>query len=265
VRAANSDATLLTSIAIGVVSVLAAAGVLLAAPAPEAPAAAPVPSGSAAVPTTPDGAYAFSDVAYHDGVRVPVRWNPCQPIEYQLDLIEAPPGARAAIQAAIDRTSEATGIAFVSDGDTDRTAQQLFDRFFFADALHSVYRPVLITTVSHATFRELGASERAVAFAHPEEGARSLDDQYVSGLVVVDGEVPFAHAGRWSLQLVVQHELGHLMGLGHVRDPDQLMFSFEVAHSGIPNPIAGWGEGDLQGLERLGAEQGCLEAVRVAG
>jgi hypothetical protein len=43
------------------------------------------------------------------------------------------------------------------------------------------------------------------------------------------------------------------------------MFSFEVAHSTIPNPIEGWGEGDLQGLERLGADQGCLEPVRVAG
>lgn len=263
-RAARPDPTLLASIAIGVLSVLAAAGVLLAAPNPAAPPAVLLPSGSASAPTTPDGAYAFSDVAYRDGVRVAVRWNPCQPIEYQLDLIEAPAGARAAIQAAIDRTSEATGIAFVSDGDTDRTAQELFDGFFFADALHSVYRPVLITAVSHATFRDLGASKRAVAFAHPEEGARSLDDQYVSGLVVIDGEVPFAHAGRWSMQLVVQHELGHLVGLGHVRDPDQLMFSFEVDHAGIPNPIEGWGEGDLQGLERLGADQGCLGPVRVA-
>jgi hypothetical protein len=217
------------------------------------------------VPTTADGAYVFSDATYRDGVRVPVRWNPCQAIEYQLDLIEAPRGARAAIQAAIDRTSEATGIAFTSDGDTDRTAQELFDSSFFADVLHSVYRPVLITAVSHETFRDLGASSRAVAFAHPEEGARSLADQYVSGLVVVDGEVPFAHAGRWSMQLVVQHELGHLVGLAHVRDPDQLMFSFEVAHSGIPNPIEGWGEGDLQGLERLGTDQGCLEPVRVDG
>lgn len=265
-RAAKPDPTLLASIAIGIVSVVIAASMVVAAPTPApAPVAPPVPSGSASTPTTPDGAFAFSNVAYRDGVRVPVRWNPCQPIEYQLDLIEAPPGARAAIQSAIDRTSEATGIAFVSDGDTDRTAKELFDRFYFADALHSVYRPVLITAVSHEAFRDLGASKRAVAFAHPEEGARSLDDQYVAGLVVIDGEVPYAHAGRWSMQLVVQHELGHLVGLGHVRDPSQLMFSFEVAHSTIPNPIEGWGEGDLQGLERLGADQGCLEPVRVAG
>jgi hypothetical protein len=263
-RAAKPDPTLLASIAIGIVSVLIAASMVVAAPTPP-PVAPPVPSGSASTPTTPDDAFAFSNVAYRDGVRVPVRWNPCQPIEYQLDLIEAPPGARAAIQSAIDRTSEATGIAFVSDGDTDRTAKDLFDRFFFADALHSVYRPVLITAVSHEVFRDLGASKRAVAFAHPEEGARSTDDQYVAGLVVIDGEVPYAHAGRWSMQLVVQHELGHLVGLGHVRDPSQLMFSFEVAHSTIPNPIEGWGEGDLQGLERLGADQGCLEPVRVAG
>jgi len=263
-RPTKRDASLVASIAIGVVSVLAAAAVLVVAPSP-ATVAPPDPGASASVPTHPDGAFAFTDVVYRDGARVPVRWNPCQPIEYQLHLIDAPPGMRAAIQSAIDRTSEATGIPFVSDGDTDQTAQELFDRFFFADALHSVYQPVLITAVTHRTFRDLGASKRAVAFAHPEQGGRSLDDQYVAGLVVIDADVPYAHAGRWSMQLVIQHELGHLVGLGHVRDPQELMFSFEVARSTIPDPIDGWGEGDLRGLEGLGADQGCLEPVRVAG
>ena len=43
------------------------------------------------------------------------------------------------------------------------------------------------------------------------------------------------------------------------------MFSFEVAPRTIPDPIEGWGDGDLQGLEQVGADQGCLEQVRVAG
>ena len=248
-------------VAIGVVSVMIAAGIVVAAPNPVPPVAGVSPS---AIPTTPEGAYAFLETGFHDGVRVPVRWNPCQPIEYQIDLIDAPPGARDAIAAAIDRTSEATGLAFVFDGDTTRTAQQLWDHFYFADALRSVYRPVLITVVSHRTFRSLGAPARAVAFAHPEQGGRELDDQYVSGVVVVDGDVPYAHAGRWSMQLVVEHELGHLVGLAHVSDPSELMFSFEVARRTIPDPIDGWGDGDLQGLERLGADQSCLEQVRVA-
>ena len=172
------------------------------------------------MPATEDAAFGFLDTTYRDGARVPVRWNPCQPIEYQIHLIDAPRGARGAITSAIDRTSEATGLAFVSDGDTTRTAQGLVGDAYFADALHSVYRPVLITVVSHDTFRSLGPPARAVAFAHPEQGVRDLDDQYVAGIVVVDGEVPYPHAGRWSLPLVLEHELGHLVGLAHVRDPE---------------------------------------------
>jgi hypothetical protein len=217
------------------------------------------------VPTGPDGPYAFLDVTYVQGEREPVRWNPCEPIQYQVDLAAHPPGARAAIASAIDQTSLATGIAFHDDGATSVGAHALFDHAFLADALDSVYRPVLITVVSGTTFDTFGASQRAVAFTHPEEGDGALDHQYVAGVIVVDGSIHFPRDGRWSLALVVQHELGHLMGLGHVRAPDELMFSFEEAHTTIPDPIDGWGPGDLAGLERLGADQGCLEHVRVRG
>jgi hypothetical protein len=43
------------------------------------------------------------------------------------------------------------------------------------------------------------------------------------------------------------------------------MFSPEVAKGVIPAPIDGWGSGDLQGLERLGIDQGCLPHLRVGG
>ena len=78
----------------------------------------------------------------------------------------------------------------------------------------------------------------------------------------------YAHAGRWSLQLVVEeHELGRLVGLAHVRDPAELMFSFEVAPHTIPEGSRAGvpAEGPLQGLERLGADQGCLEQVPGSG
>jgi hypothetical protein len=277
------DPTLLTVVAISVVALVVAVILAVAPPRPTSlhdrstAAASPTPSASptptrgasganaAKVPTGPNGPFSFLAATLVDGKRVPVRWNPCQPIGYQLEFEAHVPGARAAIQAAIEQTSLATDIPFRFDGRSTVNPRSVFKGGFFSNALGTVYRPVLITLVTDETFQSFAPSKRAVAFAHPERGTQLLDHQYVSGVVVIDGGVHYPSSGRWSLALVVQHELGHLMGLGHVRAPDELMFSFETAPQTIPTPISGWGPGDRRGLARLGADQGCLQPVRVRG
>ena len=67
------------------------------------------------------------------------------------------------------------------------------------------------------------------------------------------------------MELVVPHELGHLVGLGHVQEPDELMFSPRSPTVRFPRRSRAGDQGDLQGLERLGADQGCLSHVRVGG
>jgi Matrixin len=274
---ARRDPVLLLVIAIGVLSIVLAVVVSVATPTPTVQHARPTPTSPsptatasrspspAEVPTGPHGSYAFLGVTYVDGERVPIRWNPCQPIEYEIEYQVRPRGAGDAIRAAIDQTSSATGIAFRSDGLTDVSPRKVLSGGFLVDPLGSVYRPVLIAVVTHRVFRSFAPSKRALAFAHPERGTQRLDDQYVSGAVVVDGGVRYASGGRWSLGLVVQHELGHLVGLAHVSAPDELMFSVEEARNTIPDPISGWGAGDLRGLELVGADQGCLEPVNVRG
>jgi hypothetical protein len=266
------DPTVWVATALFLIGGLASAQLLVAPSAPpvarpsEHPSPDPRPSVDAAtVPTGPDGAFAFLEATYVDGKRVPVRWNPCQPIEYQIDLEDAPPGTPSAIAGAVEQASAATRIPFRSLGATTQDTHVLLNHAYFANALRAVYRPVLIDVVSHREFRTYGQARRVLAFAHPERGNGTLDDQYVAGVVVVDGGARYAASGRWSLQLVIQHELGHLLGLAHVRDGEELMFSIEVARHTVPASISGWGPGDLEGLERLGADQGCLERVRVAG
>jgi hypothetical protein len=62
---------------------------------------------------------------------------------------------------------------------------------------------------------------------------------------------------RWSVGLVLMHELGHLVGLQHVASPHEVMSS---------NPtdpgVIGWGQGDLRGLQELGRSEGCLRSPR---
>lgn len=230
------------------------------------PVAAPRPSTTAA-PTDPGGDFAFLNVVYVDGERVPVRWNPCEPIEYQVNIaVDGASEAMSSIQQAATQASDATGIAFQFDGLTDETVRDMVRQAYFSDALHAVYRPVLITIVSHEAFERFHVSRRAVAFARPVRGNQARGHQYVSGIVVVDADYRYAAQGRSSMPLVIQHELGHLLGLAHVEATGELMFSPEVAPKGtVPYQLYGWGPGDEQGLARLGATQGCLTHLEVAG
>ncbi len=52
--------------------------------------------------------------------------------------------------------------------------------------------------------------------------------------------------GSLSVQAVILHEVGHVLGLAHVNDPNQLMYP-RGSH------VTDYGPGDLAGLARLGA------------
>ena len=71
--------------------------------------------------------------------------------------------------------------------------------------------------------------------------------RYVTGMVVLDRAVfdsfgPFEQA---SAQAIVDHEFGHLVGLGHVDDGGELMYDKNLR-------VTTYGPGDLEGLARLG-------------
>lgn len=73
--------------------------------------------------------------------------------------------------------------------------------------------------------------------------------RFVSGQVVLDAEqlrgIQQRPDGRAQARAVILHELGHLVGLQHVADRDQVMFSESGARTS-------YGTGDLQGLAALG-------------
>lgn len=68
---------------------------------------------------------------------------------------------------------------------------------------------------------------------------------YVSGSVYLDApDLATSNArshGAVAIQAVIEHELGHLVGLDHVKDRKQLMYP-EAGH--VPT----YGPGDLRGL-----------------
>ena len=77
---------------------------------------------------------------------------------------------------------------------------------------------------------------------------------YVTGLVVLDGPqvagMLGGPSGRDEARAVIMHELGHLVGLGHVEDPTQLMHG--DGREGVPG-VTAVGPGDLSGFAGLRA------------
>lgn len=192
----------------------------------------------------------------------PYRWNPCQPIEYEVNLEHAPPGAIQDVREAIRRVSEATGIAFVEVGTTRRTVDSQIGRAFLSGvAGGSKYLPLLIDWVPHEHFDFVADTHRAAAFGLPSTGYGELARTYVSGVVAMDaGErLPAGFGQRYSRGVILMHELAHVMGLAHVGSRTEIMWAPEASDARFPLLLqADWGPGDLEGLERLGRAAGCL-------
>jgi hypothetical protein len=215
-------------------------------------------AGPGAALASPDQGYTFLETRTQSGERLPVRWNPCEPIEYEVNLRGAPSNALDEVRRATDRVTDAAGISFVFDGTTDRSLTGTRRDYFFSDAINDTYYPVLVTWIPHQRMVTLTKERDVLAFAHPEPGGSETFDQWVSGWIVVDTGGRFEPLGRYSLELVLMH------GLGHVAEPDEMMFSQDLAPHTQPEQMFDWGPGDLAGLELLGHDQGCMDHVDVA-
>ena len=66
-------------------------------------------------------------------------------------------------------------------------------------------------------------------------------DQYFGGIIVMDADATATRGFgyRYAHGSVLLHELGHIMGLDHVRDPDQLMYSGRHPNFGVSDFGAG--------------------------
>ncbi len=176
----------------------------------------------------------------------PYRWDPCSPIRYQVDLGRMPESTLEDVREAIRRTSNATGLRFEYTGLVNESPIHIVNAADFVDPVPMeglTWAPVTIAFVSDEVVRKLGAG-RALGVAFPVT-TRMDTAQYVSGLILINvdsGMVPGFSPG--GLGPTILHELGHIVGLAHVRNPFQLM---------SPAPIrVDWGDGDSAGLRELG-------------
>lgn len=189
----------------------------------------------------------------------PVRWDPCEPVRYVTDVRGAPyVTALADVQAALARVTHLSGIAFEHVGETDEQADPDRAPVLTRYGSHR-WAPVLITWTDASRVPTLAGTVVGTAQTIPA-GREAV---YVSGAIYLDADEqmrPGFGTGR-SWGTVLLHEVGHLVGLGHV-DAET-----EVMHPGgernQPAATVRFGPGDEEGLRTLGLSAGCEDVPAV--
>lgn len=193
------------------------------------------------------GDFAFSQL--QEGSNEPVAWDPCRPVHLVVNTRTAPPDGLVLVREAAASVAAATGLDIVIDGTTTerlgRTRRPI-QRARYGDR----WAPVLVAFTDEKQISALDFDVVGVG------GSRALplasgDRVYVTGAVALDGpqlaDVRGRFGGRDGVRAVIEHELGHVVGMGHVPDSSQLMAG--DMHDGVES----FGSGDRAGLARLGA------------
>lgn len=186
--------------------------------------------------------------ARNDDAR-PVRWNPCGSVVLVVEPTGAPPGAEADLAEAVDRLRATTGLDLVIAGRVDE--RPAADRPAYQPQRYGEnWAPVLVAWAHpHEADLPLRDWDRGVAI--PIAAGPPGEQVFITGQVVLNVERDDLVAGfddratAWGSTIL--HELMHLLGLDHVDDPDELMWTFPGE-----GPVR-FGPGDLAGLRAVGA------------
>jgi hypothetical protein len=190
-----------------------------------------------------DGTYTF--LLHQPGdPSTPVTFSSCKPIPVQINLdgVKHPGTAKRIVLSAMAEVSAASGLHLQYAGPTTRRPRWPDDTL----TVEGGAWPVL---VAFATPAELPDMEGYAGLGGGTPIQRGTLQTYVTGTVAIETDyfngLHDRNGGRALARAIVMHELGHVVGLGHVHDGGEVM---DKKGRGGPE----LGPGDRRGLARLG-------------
>jgi hypothetical protein len=163
----------------------------------------------------------------------PVTWNHCQAIPYQVNPKGAPENWQEIVHAAVADIEKASGFVFADRGTTVKT--QLIGAGRYAG---NEWEPVLI--VWSDRYQNQGLDGGVIG----RGGGGTIRVNGVLRYVVGQVSLDSSEKDPFETRMVLEHELGHVLGLGHTSDRGQLMYGGYHGQKGL-------GKGDIAGLKRL--------------
>jgi hypothetical protein len=210
---------------------------------------AAAPLGRPAPVTVKSGSYVFMQIGKD---KRPAAYDPCRPIHYVTRAANQPAAGPEMIQQAIAAVSRATGLVFINDGATTEAPaprHKSYQPARYGDR----WAPVLIaweTTAEEPRFTNYAVGTNVLGLGGSEAFSREGSSAtYVSGQLELNGpalQSMIFREGLAQARSVIEHELGHVVGLNHVNDTSQLMNPSDTLG------LTTYQTGDLTGLAILG-------------
>ena len=189
------------------------------------------------------GSFQFSMTQPTDPSR-PVTYDPCRPIEYEVNDALAPDLGQRITEDAIATIETATGLDFRYIGTSNRSPSTE------GRSPWGGREPVIIGWTTVDAVPELRDRVAGVGGSTARKDGYTGDLEYVTGLVALDApqlkDILARPDGEAQVQAIVTHEIAHLVGLDHVEDPNELMYSNNIGRYDL-------GPGDREGLAALGS------------
>jgi hypothetical protein len=210
---------------------------------------ASAPLGRPALVTSQSSAYAFMNKGDNGQ---PVKYDPCRPIHYVTRAANQPSEGPELVREAIAAVSHATGLVFIDDGATTEAPSEKREPYQPA-RYGDRWAPVLIaweTTAEEPSFTDLEDEDTILGVGGSDAvSIGDTDYTYVSGQLTLNApglQSLIEEEGPAHVRGTIEHELGHVVGLDHIKDTTQLMNPSDTVG------VTTYQAGDLAGLALLG-------------